>query len=99
MVNVTKTRGLKIAHLNVRSLRHKFDQLRLELTKNCSFDVLTVSAIKSRSSYHWAMYKKLRINYVDKEVQACKSHYYKQSIEESKGDVSKVWKAINEASL
>lgn len=53
----------------------------------------------NRSSYHWAMYKKLRINYVDKEVQACKSHYYKQSIEESKGDVSKVWKAINEASL
>ena len=35
-------RGLKIGHLNIRSLHHKVDQLRLEL-QNDAFDILTLS--------------------------------------------------------
>ena len=41
--DIRNTRGLKIGHLNVRSLRNTVDMLRLELTNECSFDVLTLS--------------------------------------------------------
>ena len=37
------TRGLKIAHLNIRSLKNKIDSLRLEGIDNKSVDVLTLS--------------------------------------------------------
>ena len=42
LADIKKTRGLKIAHLNIRSLRNKTDSLRLELRNN-SIDVLTLS--------------------------------------------------------
>ena len=37
------TRGLKIAHLYIRSLKNKIDSLRLEGIDNKSVDVLTIS--------------------------------------------------------
>ena len=37
------TRGLKVAHLNVRSLRNKVDLLRLEQFDDIAIDVLTLS--------------------------------------------------------
>ena len=40
--NFTRSRGLKIAHLNVRSLMPKLDSLKI-LLKNKPFDVFTVS--------------------------------------------------------
>ena len=43
LVDVRKTRGLKIAHLNIRSLRQKTDMIRLEGLDNKTFDVLTMS--------------------------------------------------------
>ena len=42
LVDVRKTRGLKIAHLNIRSLRQKTDMIRLEGLDNKTFDVLTM---------------------------------------------------------
>ena len=54
-------------------------------------------AMKSNSSYHWNMYKKLR-NFVNKEVKSSKSRYYHELIEQSKGDSSKIWKAVNDVS-
>ena len=43
MDEIRKARGLKIAHLNIRSLRHKIDPLRLEGFNAKTFDVLTLS--------------------------------------------------------
>ena len=43
LVDVRKTGGLKIAHLNIRSLRQKTDMIRLEGLDNKTFDVLTMS--------------------------------------------------------
>ena len=43
LVDIKSTRGLKIAHLNVRSLRNKVDLLRLEQFDNIAIDVLTLS--------------------------------------------------------
>ena len=43
MDEIRKARGLKIAHLNIRSLRHKIDPLRLEGFNTKTFDVLTLS--------------------------------------------------------
>jgi hypothetical protein len=43
------------------------------------------------------MYKKLR-NFVNKEVKSAKSKYYCELIEQSKGDSSRIWKAVNELS-
>lgn len=40
--NVAKAKGLKIAHLNIRSLKHKIDQLRILLHDN-ALDVLAIS--------------------------------------------------------
>ena len=40
---IKSTRGLKIAHLNIRSLANKTDSLRLEGITNKTFDVLTLS--------------------------------------------------------
>ena len=54
-------------------------------------------AQKSNSTYHWGMYRKLR-NFVNREIKSSKSNYYCNLIEESKGDFSMVWKAVNEAS-
>ena len=54
-------------------------------------------AQKSNSTYHWGMYRKLR-NFVNREIKSSKSNYYCNLIEESKGDSSMVWKAVNEAS-
>ena len=53
-------------------------------------------AIKTRSSYHWHMFKQQR-NYVNNEIKTSKSNYYVRQIEESKGGGNKVWKAVNEA--
>ena len=36
-------RGLKIAHLNVRSIRNKIDQIQFELLQGQFFDILTIS--------------------------------------------------------
>jgi hypothetical protein len=41
--HIRKSRGLKIAHLNIRSLRHKTDSLRLEGFDTKTFDVITLS--------------------------------------------------------
>ena len=41
--DIKTTRGLKIAHLNIRSLRNKTDSLRLEGIDNKTIDVLTLS--------------------------------------------------------
>ena len=54
-------------------------------------------AWKSGSAYHWHMFRKLR-NFVNKEIKASKSKYYTNLIEESKGNASKIWNAVNEAS-
>lgn len=43
MDDMRKTRGLKIVHLNVRSLRHKTDSLQLEGMNNKTVDILTLS--------------------------------------------------------
>lgn len=43
------------------------------------------------------MYRKLQ-NFVNREIKSSKSNYYCNLIEESKGDSSMVWKAVNEAS-
>ena len=37
-------------------------------------------------------------NFVNREIKSSKSNYYCNLIEESKGDSSMVWKAVNEAS-
>ena len=37
-------------------------------------------------------------NFVNKEIKASKSKYYTNLIEESKGNVSKIWNAVNEVS-
>ena len=54
-------------------------------------------AQKSNSTYQWGMYRKLR-NFANREIKSSKSNYYCNLIEESKGDSSMVWKAVNEAS-
>ena len=41
--DIKSTRGLKIAHLNIRSLRNKTDALRLERIHNKTIDILTLS--------------------------------------------------------
>ena len=41
--DIRNTRGLKIAHLNVRSLVHKTDSLRLEGIDSKTVDILTLS--------------------------------------------------------
>ena len=51
-------------------------------------------AIKSGSSYHWKMYRKLR-NF---EIRKSKSNYYIDLIENSKGEIRKLWNAVNEVS-
>ena len=43
LVDVKNTPGLKVAHLNVRSLRDKVDLLRLEQFDNIAIDVPTLS--------------------------------------------------------
>ena len=63
--DIRNTRGLKIGHLNVRSLRNKVDMVRLELTKESCFDVLTLSetwldASVSNSEVHMPGYSCMR---------------------------------------
>ena len=41
--DIRNTRGLKIAHLNIRSLVHKTDSLRLEGIDSKTVDILTLS--------------------------------------------------------
>ena len=41
--DVRSSRGLRIAHLNIRSLRNKLDSLRLEGLDNRTIDILTLS--------------------------------------------------------
>ena len=43
LADVRKARGLKIAHLNARSLRYKMDSLRMEGIDTKSIDVLSLS--------------------------------------------------------
>ena len=54
-------------------------------------------AIKSGSSYHRKMYRKLR-NSVNVEIRKSKSNYYIDLIENSKGEIRKLWNAVNEVS-
>ena len=54
-------------------------------------------AIKSNSTYHWGMYKRLR-NFVNREIKSATSKYYCDLIEEADGDSSKIWKAVSDAS-
>ena len=54
-------------------------------------------AIRSNSSFHWAQYRRLR-NLANREIKSAKSNYYCEVIKEAKGDSSKIWKAVNEAS-
>ena len=54
-------------------------------------------ARKSGSAYHWHMFRNLR-NFVNKDIKASKSKYYINFIKESKGNASKIWNAVNEAS-
>ena len=49
------------------------------------------------SSFHWAQYRRLR-NLANREIKSAKSNYYCEVIKEGKGDSSKIWKAVNEAS-
>lgn len=42
MEDVRSLRGLRIAHLNIRSLRNKSDSLRLEGLDNRTIDILTL---------------------------------------------------------
>ena len=51
-------------------------------------------AVKSNSSYHWEMDSELR-NSLNKEIKSSMSKYYRELIEESKGDSNKILKAIN----
>ena len=41
--DIRRTRGLKIAHLNIRSLRQKIDSIRLEGLDNKTIDILSLS--------------------------------------------------------
>ena len=52
-------------------------------------------AIKTKSSHHWKMYKKLRL-YVNKQVRKCKSDYYQDLILKNKGNPTKLWKTLND---
>ena len=54
-------------------------------------------AIKSNYSFHWAQYRRLR-NLANREIKSAKSNYYCEVIKEAKGDSSKIWKAVNQAS-
>ena len=54
-------------------------------------------AVKTNSVFHWSKYRRLR-NYVNQEVKTAKSKYYCNLINEAKGDSSKIWKVVNEAS-
>ena len=54
-------------------------------------------AIKSNSTYHWGMYKRLR-NFVNREIKSAKSKYHCDLIEEADGDSSKTWKTVSDAS-
>ncbi len=54
-------------------------------------------AVTSNKTYHWNTHKKLR-NFVNKAVKSAKSKYYCELIEQSKGDSSRIWKAVNEVS-
>ena len=49
-----------------------------------------------KSGYHWNMFCKLR-NEVRSNIKKSKSTYYINLINESKGNSSKLWKAVNEA--
>lgn len=54
-------------------------------------------AVKTNSAYHWSNYRRLR-NLVNRKIKSAKSKYYCELIKEAKGDSSKIWKAVNEAS-
>ena len=54
-------------------------------------------AIKSISHFHWSEYRMLR-NLVNRELKCAKSSYFCDLISKAKGDLSKLWKAVNEAS-
>ena len=63
----------------------------------CDRDYHHRKARKSGSAYHWHMFRKIW-NFVNKEIKASKSKYYTNLIEESKGNASKIWNAVNEVS-
>ena len=50
--HIKMTRGLKVAHLNIRSLRNKIDSLRLEGLDSKTIDVLTLSETWLDDSIH-----------------------------------------------
>ena len=54
-------------------------------------------AVKTNSVFHWSNYRRLR-NDVNIEVKSAKSKYYCDIINETKGDPSKICKAVNKAS-
>ena len=52
-----------------------------------------LKAIKTKSLHHWKMYK-LRLH-VNKQVCKCKSDYYQDLILKNKGNLSNLWKTLN----
>ena len=61
----------------------------------CDRDFHRAKAIKTNSTYHWEMYKKMK-NFVYKEVKKCKAEYYSDLINKNKGNPSELWTTFNE---
>lgn len=59
----------------------------------CGRDYHHRKAVKSNSSYHWNMYKKLR-NLVNREMKPAKSKYFVDLINSNLGNSSLIWKAF-----
>ena len=51
-------------------------------------------AVKTNSSHHWKLYKKLKI-YINKAVKKCKAEYYQDLINKNKGNSRELWKTLN----
>ena len=54
-------------------------------------------AIRLNSSFHWTKYRRLR-NLVNREIKSAKTNYYCNLIKEAKGDLNRLWTAVNEVS-
>ena len=52
-------------------------------------------AQKVNSEYHWNTYRDLK-NYINQQVNICKSNYYQNLINDNRDKTAKLWKTINE---
>ncbi len=52
-------------------------------------------AVKSNSSFHWMMYKKIKC-YVNTNVKKCKAEYYSKLINTNKENTGALWKTLND---